>query len=166
MKILGDKAVQSDDEIDFVGLPELSLSLATTDGEVLVVGCSHSSVQKIIAKTKQNTNNDISLVYGGYHMLPYGRDEIKTIAHQLKNELEVKKIAPAHCTGHLSFKILKDTYGDDYIFAGLGERITVDPPLTSSSQSLPIKPKARLIFLIRFSASSITTITTMKVIIP
>ncbi len=114
-------------EVKFVGLPELSLALSTDEGEVLVVGCSHRSVQNIIQETKVYTNKRINLLYGGYHMLPYGRDEINTVASQLKNEFEVKKIAPAHCTGHLAFKILKDSYGEDYVFAGLGERIKIEP---------------------------------------
>ncbi len=112
-------------EIKFVGLPELSLSLSTEDGEVLVVGCSHSSVQKIIKETKEYTKNQINLLYGGYHMLPYGRNEINTVAYQLKDDFGVSKIAPAHCTGHLAFKILRDTYGENYVFAGLGERIEI-----------------------------------------
>ena len=114
---------QADDELKFVGLPELSLSLATDEGEILIVGCSHSSVQKIIQETKEYTNKQINFLYGGYHMLPYGRNEINTIASQLRNDFGVKKVAPAHCTGHLAFKILKDTYGENYVFAGLGERI-------------------------------------------
>jgi len=122
MKTFGNDDNQSDDnEVEFVGLPELSLSLSTDEGEVLVVGCTHSSVQKIIQETKGFTNKEISLLYGGYHMLPYDRNDINTIASQLKNDFGVKKIAPAHCTGHLAFKILKDTYGEDYVFAGLGE---------------------------------------------
>jgi len=115
----------ANEEMKFAGLPELSLSISTSEGEILVVGCSHSSVQKIIAEAKDFTNEEINLLYGGYHMLPYGRSEIKKIASQLKNEFGVKKIAPAHCTGHLAFKILKDTFGENYVFAGLGERITV-----------------------------------------
>jgi 7,8-dihydropterin-6-yl-methyl-4-(beta-D-ribofuranosyl)aminobenzene 5'-phosphate synthase len=35
--------------------------------------------------------------------------------------MKVKKAAPAHCTGHLAFKILQDSFGEDYVFAGLGE---------------------------------------------
>ena len=108
-----------------MGLPELSLSLATSNGEVVLVGCSHSSVQNIIADTKTFTNGEVHLVYGGYHMLPYGREEIGTVANQLKNELGVKRIAPAHCTGHLAFKLLKDAYGENYVYAGLGETISL-----------------------------------------
>ena len=116
---------QGNDGITFAGLPELSLALATQEGEVLVVGCSHSSVQNIIRETKNHSGNEISLLFGGYHMLPYGRGEINQIADQLKNDFEVKRVAPAHCTGHLAFKILKDTYDKDYLFAGLGEIINL-----------------------------------------
>lgn len=126
MKAFGKEEVQSDNDIAFVGLPELSLSLSTSEGEVLIVGCSHSSVQNIIADTKNQTNDEIFLLYGGYHMLPYGREEINAITDQLINEFGVKRIAPAHCTGHLAFKLLRDVYAENYLFAGLGETITID----------------------------------------
>jgi len=105
----------------FNGLKEISLSLETDEREVLFVGCSHSTVEKIIVETKQHTKNNIDMVYGGYHLLPYDRTELNSLSQRLKKELRVKRIAPAHCTGHLAFKILKDTYKENYVFAGLGE---------------------------------------------
>jgi 7,8-dihydropterin-6-yl-methyl-4-(beta-D-ribofuranosyl)aminobenzene 5'-phosphate synthase len=42
----------------------------------------------------------------------------------LKNDFKVHRVAPAHCTGHLAFKILSDMYKDDYLYAGLGETIS------------------------------------------
>ncbi len=110
-------------DIKYNGLPELSLSLSTKDGEVLIVGCSHSSVQNIIKETKTISNNEIALLAGGYHMLPYDREELKKVALQLKQDFQVKQIAPTHCTGHLAFKLLQEEYGEDYLFAGLGENI-------------------------------------------
>ena len=55
----------------FNGLKEISLSLKTDAGEILFVGCSHSTVEKIIVEAKAYTANKIDLVYGGYHLLPY-----------------------------------------------------------------------------------------------
>lgn len=46
---------------------------------------------------------------------------LSDLTARLKHDLKVKKVAPAHCTGHLAFKILQDNYGEDYVFAGLGE---------------------------------------------
>ena len=105
----------------FNGLKEISLSLESEEGEILFVGCSHSTVEKIITETKNYTKNNIDMVYGGYHLLPYDRTALIGLTSRLKNDLKVRKLAPAHCTGHLAFKILQDHYGEDYIFAGLGE---------------------------------------------
>ena len=83
-------------------LPELSLSLETAAGEVLVVGCSHSTIQRIAEETRKVTGHDIELIYGGLHLLPYKKDEIATLARYLKNDLHVHKIAPPHCSGHIA----------------------------------------------------------------
>lgn len=105
----------------FNGLKEISLSLQSEEGEVVIVGCSHSTVEKIISETKNYTHTNIGLVYGGYHLLPYDKDALVDLTLRLKNDLEVKKVAPAHCTGHLAFKMLLDEYKENYMFAGLGE---------------------------------------------
>ena len=107
----------------FNGLKEISLSLKSEKGEILFVGCSHSTVEKIIIESKEYTKNDIELVFGGYHLLPCKRTELSDLASRLKNNLKVKKVAPAHCTGHLAFKIFQDYFGEDYLFAGLGEMV-------------------------------------------
>lgn len=106
-----------------IKLPELSLSLATDEGEILIVGCSHSSVEKIVEAAKTYTQQPIKMVYGGYHLLPFKRPDLLALAKYLKTDLGVKKVAPAHCTGHLAFKLLKEAFGDSYVFAGLGETI-------------------------------------------
>jgi 7,8-dihydropterin-6-yl-methyl-4-(beta-D-ribofuranosyl)aminobenzene 5'-phosphate synthase len=113
----------SDSDANFMGLPELSLVLDNTEGQVLVVGCSHSTVEAIVKEAIEYSGKKIELVMGGYHLIPYKSDELITIAQRLKNDLGVKRVAPAHCTGHLAFKILNETYGSDFIFAGLGSEI-------------------------------------------
>ncbi len=107
----------------FNGLKEISLSLKSDEGEILFVGCSHSTVEKIISESKEFTKNNIEMVYGGYHLLPYDKIALLDLAKRLKNNLKVNKVAPTHCTGHLAFKILQDYFGEDYVFAGLGENI-------------------------------------------
>ena len=104
-------------------LPELSLAMDTDKGQVVIVGCSHTGIEKIIRTTLAETANSVDLVYGGFHLLPFNRQQIVTLAQQLKNDLSVKRVAPAHCTGHLAFKILKEQFGENYLYAGLGETI-------------------------------------------
>jgi 7,8-dihydropterin-6-yl-methyl-4-(beta-D-ribofuranosyl)aminobenzene 5'-phosphate synthase len=104
-------------------LPELSLSMKTDNGQILIVGCSHTGVEHIVKQTQKVTLDKIELVYGGFHMLPFDRVQTVQLVNMLKNDLQVQRVAPAHCTGHLAFKILMDTYKTDYLFAGLGETI-------------------------------------------
>jgi 7,8-dihydropterin-6-yl-methyl-4-(beta-D-ribofuranosyl)aminobenzene 5'-phosphate synthase len=104
-------------------LPELSLSIQTPKGEVLFVGCSHSGIETIIQETLARTSHTIDLVIGGFHLLPFDRNETNRICGLLKDTLKVKKVAPGHCTGHLAFKILGDLYKENFIYAGLGEKI-------------------------------------------
>lgn len=105
------------------GLPELSLSLRTSNGEVVIVGCSHSGVENIVSETTKVVSPDIDMVYGGFHTVPFDRTSTMEIVDKLKNELHVNRVAPAHCTGHLAFKILQDRFGANYMFAGLGSTV-------------------------------------------
>ena len=82
---------------------ELSLAIDTPDGIVLIVGCSHPTVEKIIEATKSAINKPIHLVVGGTHLLPAKDDQIKAIAASLHDTWKVKFIAPAHCTGEPAF---------------------------------------------------------------
>lgn len=107
----------------YSNLPELSLSLRTEKGEVVIVGCSHSGIERIAEAAKQVTQRPIDLVYGGFHLIPFDRTKIEEIARYLKNELGVRRVAPAHCTGHLGFKVFQEWYAADFLYAGLGETI-------------------------------------------
>jgi 7,8-dihydropterin-6-yl-methyl-4-(beta-D-ribofuranosyl)aminobenzene 5'-phosphate synthase len=91
---------------------------------VVLVGCSHSTVETIVAAVKEATQKSVRLLAGGYHLLPYDRKAIGGIVGRLK-KLGVKQVAPAHCTGHLAFKLLRDAYAKDYLFFGLGEKLMV-----------------------------------------
>jgi len=115
----------NNDKTKHINLKELSLSLESNKEEILIVGCSHSTVQKIVEETINYTEREILLLYGGYHLIPFDRDYLNSLGDYLKNELKVKKVAPAHCTGHLAFKILKNIYDENYLYAGLGEKIFI-----------------------------------------
>jgi 7,8-dihydropterin-6-yl-methyl-4-(beta-D-ribofuranosyl)aminobenzene 5'-phosphate synthase len=76
-----------------------------------------------VEETKKVTGDKIELVCGGFHLIPFDKTKIEEIARYLKDDLGVRRVAPAHCTGHLAFKTLNDLYGEAYIYAGLGETI-------------------------------------------
>src|SRR5581483_1955155 len=104
---------------ELIGMPEISLALETDGGIALITGCSHSKVETIAAAAREATGKKITLLEGGFHLLFYDAATIEKLANQLKNELGVERVAPAHCTGNLGFKILKQVYGRNYSYAGV-----------------------------------------------
>lgn len=107
----------------FIGMPELSLSLATERGDIIVSGCSHSTIETIIQAAQKARTGKIYLVAGGFHLIPYKREYIESLAKRMHEEYGVEAVAPAHCTGHLGFSVFQKEFGDRYKFFGLGETL-------------------------------------------
>lgn len=114
---------------------EISLAIDTPDGIVLIVGCSHPTIEKIVEAAKAATGKPIHLVLGGTHLLPAKDDQIKTIATTLRDTHNVRYVAPGHCTGEPAFAILKESFGDRYVYAGLGSTILLGPKVTTRADA-------------------------------
>ena len=71
------------------------MMLETERGAVLIVGCSHSTIEAIVQESVNVSGDDIALVMGGYHLLPYTEEELTGLAKRLKNDLGVAQIASA-----------------------------------------------------------------------
>lgn len=105
------------------GLPEVSLSLAAGEGEVLITGCSHSSVEAIARECRRARGRPIALLAGGFHLLPYDEAAIRKTAAVLKGDLAVRRVAAGHCTGHTGFAVFREVFGPDFVYAGLGTAV-------------------------------------------
>jgi 7,8-dihydropterin-6-yl-methyl-4-(beta-D-ribofuranosyl)aminobenzene 5'-phosphate synthase len=106
-------------------LHELSLAIRTPDGLVLVVGCSHPGVEHIVHEASA-IDPHINLLLGGLHQIQASDPEVERIARVLHDQYKLDRIAPGHCTGEPEFAALKKTFGDHYLYAGLGS--VVDLP--------------------------------------
>jgi 7,8-dihydropterin-6-yl-methyl-4-(beta-D-ribofuranosyl)aminobenzene 5'-phosphate synthase len=114
---------------------EISLAIDTPDGIVLVVGCSHPTLEKIVEAARSVIDKPVHLVFGGTHLLPATPDEIGRIATALRDEWQVGWIAPAHCTGEPAFAILKESFRDHYLYAGLGTTLELGPKVTMKAEA-------------------------------
>ena len=111
---------------------ELSLAIQTPYGVVLVVGCSHPGIERIVeAATSIDTR--IHLIAGGFHLVVSSDPDIEKVVTALHDKFKVDYIAPGHCTGEPAFAALKKAFGDRYLFAGLGDSIH----LTGSPNRIP-----------------------------
>jgi 7,8-dihydropterin-6-yl-methyl-4-(beta-D-ribofuranosyl)aminobenzene 5'-phosphate synthase len=104
---------------DFSETPELSLAIDTPKGQVIVVGCSHPGIEKIVTSVVSR-DQDIFMVVGGLHLVTTPRAEIERLAVSLRDKWKIERIAPGHCTGELAFYILQRIFGRNYQYAGVG----------------------------------------------
>ena len=107
-------------------LKELSLAVNTADGVVLVVGCSHPGIEKIV-EAAAAINPKIRLISGGFHLVVASDEVIARTVATLKDTFKVENIAPGHCTGEPTFAALKRAYGDRYLYAGVGTSLPLGP---------------------------------------
>jgi 7,8-dihydropterin-6-yl-methyl-4-(beta-D-ribofuranosyl)aminobenzene 5'-phosphate synthase len=100
-------------------LHELSLAIKAPNGMVLVVGCSHPGIDKIV-EAAGTIDPRIHLIVGGFHLVVASDADIQKIVTALHDTFMVQYVAPGHCTGEPAFTALKKAFGDRYLFAGLG----------------------------------------------
>ena len=105
-------------------LRELSLAINTPEGQVIVVGCSHPGIDRIMAAASA-INPRIRLIAGGLHLVVAGDSDIEKAVAALRDQYRVEYIAPGHCTGEPAFTALKKTFGDRYLYAGLGTTLSM-----------------------------------------
>jgi 7,8-dihydropterin-6-yl-methyl-4-(beta-D-ribofuranosyl)aminobenzene 5'-phosphate synthase len=71
-------------------------------------------------------NPHINILFGGLHQIQAPDPEVERIATVLHNQYRLERVAPGHCTGEPEFAALKKTFGDHYVYAGVGS--VVDLP--------------------------------------
>jgi len=120
-------------------LRELSLAIDTPDGMMIIVGCSHPGIDKIV-EAAAKINPRIRFVAGGFHLVVSKDEEIERIVIALHETYKVAYVAPGHCTGEPMFTALKKAFGDRYLYAGLGTTFALDGaprPIAVVGESIP-----------------------------
>jgi len=105
-------------------LSEQSLVIRTEHGLVIVTGCSHPGIIKIIEKVRENLTEPIHLVMGGFHLMDKDERVVEMIVKRFR-ELGIKKVGPTHCTGEEAIEMFRKEYKDDFIEVGAGRMIEI-----------------------------------------
>jgi 7,8-dihydropterin-6-yl-methyl-4-(beta-D-ribofuranosyl)aminobenzene 5'-phosphate synthase len=100
-------------------LRELSLAINTPEGLVIVVGCSHPGIDRIV-EAASAINLHIHFIAGGFHLVVSSDPDIQKAVIALHDRFQVDYIAPGHCTGEPAFSAFKKAFGDHDLYAGLG----------------------------------------------
>ena len=104
---------------------EMAMAVMTPKGLVLVVGCAHPGIEKMLeAATK--IDKRIYSVFGGFHLVGTPDTEISRMANAFRDQWKIERMAPGHCTGEYGFSQLQKVFGNNYDYAGLGSVIDLD----------------------------------------
>ncbi len=102
---------------------EQALVLKTSKGLVVVTGCSHPGIVRIVERAENITGENAYLVVGGFHLFGAPEKEVRAIATSLKR-LGVQKIMPCHCTGDKAEEIFAEEFGVNYVECGVGRTVS------------------------------------------
>jgi 7,8-dihydropterin-6-yl-methyl-4-(beta-D-ribofuranosyl)aminobenzene 5'-phosphate synthase len=103
-------------------LRELSLVLETPGGLVVVAGCSHPGIERIV-RAASGLGRPVRMVFGGFHLPAAPDAEIAWIASTLHDTYKVARLAPGHCTGEPAFYQFRRVWRGEYVYAGVGSVI-------------------------------------------
>jgi len=104
-------------------MAEQALVLETNKGLLIVVGCAHPGVMKIISRVKKDFRKPVYGVMGGFHLKDRTIEDISVKAARLK-AAGVKIVVPLHCTGARARKIFRQAFGSSCLFIREGQEIT------------------------------------------
>jgi 7,8-dihydropterin-6-yl-methyl-4-(beta-D-ribofuranosyl)aminobenzene 5'-phosphate synthase len=105
--------------------PEQGLVIDTAEGLLIITGCAHPGVDKMVLEAKRQYQKEIYLVLGGFHLGNASDSRINQIINVFQ-EAGVKHVAPCHCTGDRAIGMFRNAFGEDFIRVGVGAVISVE----------------------------------------
>jgi 7,8-dihydropterin-6-yl-methyl-4-(beta-D-ribofuranosyl)aminobenzene 5'-phosphate synthase len=106
--------------------PEQALAIDTPRGLVVITGCSHPGVVKMVETARRQRNAEtVALLVGGFHLLETPADELEKTAQALQ-KLNVRRIVPTHCTGEKAIALFRERFGAAAGEGGAGRRLVVE----------------------------------------
>jgi len=104
-------------------IKEQSLIIQTNKGLIVLTGCAHPGIVKIVNEAKDLLKGDILLVMGGFHLEWATTGKIEKIISAFK-QMGVRYVGPSHCSGHKARTLFEKRFGTNYINVGAGKVIT------------------------------------------
>jgi 7,8-dihydropterin-6-yl-methyl-4-(beta-D-ribofuranosyl)aminobenzene 5'-phosphate synthase len=105
-------------------LREISMAIRGSQGLIIVDGCSHAGVEKVLEAAAQ-IDPHVRVLFGGFHLVGASDADIQRISAALHDQWKLDYVAVGHCTGELTFAALQKAFGDRYLYAGLGTVINI-----------------------------------------
>jgi 7,8-dihydropterin-6-yl-methyl-4-(beta-D-ribofuranosyl)aminobenzene 5'-phosphate synthase len=106
-------------------IKEQSLIIYTEKGLIVITGCAHPGIVKIVDKAKDLLKGDVLLVMGGFHLGGESKGKIEKIISSFQ-KLGVSYAGPCHCSGDAARQLFKEEYSENFIDVGVGRVVTMN----------------------------------------
>ncbi len=108
-----------------ISIKEQSLVIETARGLVIVTGCAHPGIVAIIDAAKNYFEQNVYMVFGGFHLGTASDAQLKKIIEQFR-KFGVEKVGPCHCSGERCRKLFLDAYKENFIDVGVGKILLIE----------------------------------------
>ena len=106
-----------------LGPKEIPLTIETSKGLIIITGCAHPGIAKMVRKIKESLKKKVYLVLGGFHLEFSLR--INRVISEIKR-LGVEKAGPCHCTGNRAINFFEKEFKENFIRVGAGLETRID----------------------------------------
>ena len=103
---------------------EEGIILRSSKGSIIITGCAHPGVDKIVRTSKEIIDDKILYVMGGFHLMQTPKAGVDKIISNFR-DMGVKYVSATHCTGDNSINIFKNAYKENFISIGAGKILTL-----------------------------------------
>jgi 7,8-dihydropterin-6-yl-methyl-4-(beta-D-ribofuranosyl)aminobenzene 5'-phosphate synthase len=106
-------------------IKEQGLILRTGRGLIVITGCAHPGIVKMVETAKDLFDEKILLVMGGFHLEWATKGKIGNIIKAFE-DMQVKYAGPCHCTGQKARSVFAEHFGDQLINIGVGRVVRIE----------------------------------------
>jgi len=99
---------------------EISISIKTKKGLIILLGCSHRGVVNIIKDVKKRHDEKIIGIVGGLHLKKSSQQEVNKIINYL-DSINFDLLVPIHCTGKRAALELKKHFENRVKLSSVGD---------------------------------------------
>lgn len=105
-------------------IKEQSLIIQTQRGSIVMTGCAHPGILRMVNAARDSVQSSILLVMGGFHLEWATAGKIERIISAFK-QWHVQYVGPCHCSGHKARSLFEKHYSKKYIDVGAGKAIAL-----------------------------------------
>jgi len=108
-------------------IQEQALAIDTNSGTVIVTGCAHPGVVRMVRQVQLAGDSTLALVVGGFHLGSASDPELTSIIQDFK-EMGVERAGPCHCSGERARQRFKEAFLENYVSVGVGSQLSFEHP--------------------------------------